>query len=1474
MNRYLVFMVCACVLNFTGWAPAERKPYKVLDELRFSPKADQAVWKIVTGGQGKVGFQEQKLVIEDMGTQGQPSKYNNGIEYRGEFSLSSGTEYAQSIDIQVLRQNPGSVFYLVLYPRGKSLAEEPAVHVFITNGSEGKKSSLFIGRYGVGGIGTALPVGAIPFGLDSGYSLTLTLRGGDGKIEVSNGKAKTTFLAKKLFSEKDLIKPMTLFVGSPVYGNVTGPVRVELSGLRILTTRADELSSVERLGNGPGRDDKVQYVYLGEAANRKFEDDTPGDGSDGWTDQGNNDLRYIPKGYQYFRNVPFYVSDKVEIVGNKPARGCVILKGKFNDGNFPLESKPIEVNAAPAYLYFLQCSTWSGNAAGKHCADYVLMYEDGTTATIPLRVGWEIAEWWDPKDITNALVAWDGRNDVQTHVGFYLYEWKNPTPEKIIKTLRFRSTHSEVTPVLIAVTASPRKIQIGTAPRKMQVAVYSLCEYRQRHKTSLHWQAGEKSVSVLRRLPIDPSSEVKQARIDVIRTRAERSAVVKCRVGPVEKKMTLKAGQLKAQFYFNEPAVVKFVTDHKDRFAIGAETDDPRGLGRYTYESNPNHEWIPAGEDDAHGTYAISGVFQVTGWKPIHKVSGYIEFRPKLMAEPPKAVRETVSVTPGTPPTDWLGTELCLNGPWQWQPGGTVDALPAKGWQDIVIPAGIGQKIFELDPTCTKCLSAWFKREFSCPAEWKGKRIVLRFTSVCDFATVYVNGKKCGYHEGIQPFEVDITGEVKLGTLNTLHVFNENTYRGVYSYRTPILLFKYTPLISQYKGFAYRVGINPGPWYDRDKPDAGEITCKGKKLGPRVSNADEVVRLGDGRYYYEPTVPGQPSVLYFSTPGNVPFDKVSKDMMVWTYLPGITRQFYHWEFWETWDFPRARPMGILQDVFLAVTEPTHISDVFVKPSVRKGRLEIEVSLANLPPEGTVVQALVRDGDKVVLDLGTKRVEPGTTTTTLSKDWANPQLWGPSNPYLYYAEVELKTPQGNMTLDRRFVRFGFREFWIDGCDFRFNGKPIVIQGVNSMPFYTQLELNQHRADIRWWYLDSNQQVNANLVRWHMGGMQFPEVADIADEMGMLLEQESTYRIRPYTLIDLPPASPDDGKKFARQWRGWVVEQVRHMRNNPSVVMWSADNECTPMYPEDIKYSSQINHRYDECLEEILELNEAIRKTDPTRVIDNHGDEGFVNMNKWNDPRLQIVNHHYADENYFKNWRAKYKKPCILGEESLGSPFAWSYRGWYDERVKRGEDPIEPFYRELNTATLFITSKIKYWQYLGLSGIYPLSAWAWRHPMLPMWENVGLQDHEPDVTWPALSGPHPKRKRFGHSGYHFNFWDPKGLRDVHIRTNDALKDTFPEVPKLEPRFSPEVIVQVMDRTGKPLRQMPVWLFPTVQPGTPIGVITDNDGKAWFWCKSGPGEYVLQLSDGGKWYRGKVTPAPLGEWLQVKIVEMRVP
>lgn len=64
----------------------------------------------------------------------------------------------------------------------------------------------------------------------------------------------------------------------------------------------------------------------------------------------------------------------------------------------------------------------------------------------------------------------------------------------------------------------------------------------------------------------------------------------------------------------------------------------------------------------------------------------------------------------------------------------------------------------------------WYKRTFTIPDDWKGKKVLLNFGAVDRLASVFVNGKKAGSHTGgYDAFSIDITDYLKPGE-NTLVV--------------------------------------------------------------------------------------------------------------------------------------------------------------------------------------------------------------------------------------------------------------------------------------------------------------------------------------------------------------------------------------------------------------------------------------------------------------------------------------------------------------------------------------------------------------------------------------------------------------------------------------------------------------------------------------------------------------------------------
>ncbi|HEY1186217.1 MAG TPA: glycoside hydrolase family 2 TIM barrel-domain containing protein [Gemmata sp.] len=109
---------------------------------------------------------------------------------------------------------------------------------------------------------------------------------------------------------------------------------------------------------------------------------------------------------------------------------------------------------------------------------------------------------------------------------------------------------------------------------------------------------------------------------------------------------------------------------------------------------------------------------------------------------------------------DWQN----LNGLWDYAIT-KKDAPAPETWDGkILVPfctesalSGVGKRV-------TKDQNLWYRRAIEVPKEWKGRRVLLHFGAIDWEATLFVNGKELGAHQGgHDPFSVDITDALKGG---------------------------------------------------------------------------------------------------------------------------------------------------------------------------------------------------------------------------------------------------------------------------------------------------------------------------------------------------------------------------------------------------------------------------------------------------------------------------------------------------------------------------------------------------------------------------------------------------------------------------------------------------------------------------------------------------------------------------------------
>jgi beta-galactosidase len=174
--------------------------------------------------------------------------------------------------------------------------------------------------------------------------------------------------------------------------------------------------------------------------------------------------------------------------------------------------------------------------------------------------------------------------------------------------------------------------------------------------------------------------------------------------------------------------------------------------------------------------------------------------------EPPRAtfvpyasVEQALAVERGQSPFT-----LSLNGTWRFHWSPTPEAAPARfhepgfddrRWSTIPVPSnwemeGFGYPVFRnvhqpfpatppFPPSDDNPVGS-YRRTFTMPEDWRGRRVFLHFEAVKSAFALWVNGREVGYNEGgFEPAEFDVTGFARPGE-NLLAVqvlrYSDGTY--------------------------------------------------------------------------------------------------------------------------------------------------------------------------------------------------------------------------------------------------------------------------------------------------------------------------------------------------------------------------------------------------------------------------------------------------------------------------------------------------------------------------------------------------------------------------------------------------------------------------------------------------------------------------------------------------------------------------
>lgn len=258
-----------------------------------------------------------------------------------------------------------------------------------------------------------------------------------------------------------------------------------------------------------------------------------------------------------------------------------------------------------------------------------------------------------------------------------------------------------------------------------------------------------------------------------------------------------------------------------------------------------------------------------------------------------------------------------------------------------------------------------------------------------------------------------------------------------------------------------------------------------------------------------------------------------------------------------WDWgPRFVTSGIWRPVRLEAWDHVRIADFAIHQrdiSKEVAHLDAEVDITAAKGGEATIDVSYSDLGKTVLLKKTAILHAGDNVVDFPIEILQPRLWYPAgygDQALYSFTVAIPSA------DQRTMRTGLRSIVLDrhldkwGRSFQIvvNGIPIFAKGADVIPF-DSFPSRVTTADYRR-ILQSARDANMNMIRhWGGGYYESDEFYALCDELGLMVWQDFMFG------NDWQPGT----YAFKQNIEAEAEDQVRRLRNHPSIVIWCGNNE---------------------------------------------------------------------------------------------------------------------------------------------------------------------------------------------------------------------------------------------------------------------------------------------------------------------------
>lgn len=263
-----------------------------------------------------------------------------------------------------------------------------------------------------------------------------------------------------------------------------------------------------------------------------------------------------------------------------------------------------------------------------------------------------------------------------------------------------------------------------------------------------------------------------------------------------------------------------------------------------------------------------------------------------------------------------------------------------------------------------------------------------------------------------------------------------------------------------------------------------------------------------------------------------------------------------------WDWgPRFITCGIWKPVYLQLSGKISVSDVWISNdsiTAKKASLSLHLSIDSYLPKGEKVTVILKnEGERQSIVQSLILPSDGVGQYKIPFSISQPKLWwcnGLGEPYLYHWRLEVKTSSGWFYI--KSLTHGIRtvELVRNSDDYgesfflKLNDVPVYAKGANYIPshsFPTEVTPEHYRRVMREAVF-----ANMNMLRiWGGGIYENDYFYELADSLGLMIWQDFMYACALY------PGTYN----FLENARLEAMDQVKRLRQHPSVVIWCGNNE---------------------------------------------------------------------------------------------------------------------------------------------------------------------------------------------------------------------------------------------------------------------------------------------------------------------------